>query len=199
MLIPARAGAMHPGTALGARPPQHESLPAVRSQTRYNPGMSERDRSVALTTACDDLQAQLEAGNRNMRHLDHELELLREGLHTAFVHAERLGNLERHMREMRANMRDQRDALREIRRAARLLGASVAQARESVASLAKERGALERSHAALPADQERLQGTPANVSGDEAHAEELRDHRTALDEFRKHLMASHPVKPDPAT
>ena len=161
--------------------------------------MGDSDHSVALTTACDDLQAQLEAGDRSLRHLDHDLALLKDVLQTAFVHAERLGNLQRHLTELRDNMREQRDALREVRRAARTVCASVAQTREGMASLANERAALERNHAALLSDQERLHGTPGDVPGHEAHAEKLRDHRTALADFRKHLLASHPVKPDPAT
>jgi septal ring factor EnvC (AmiA/AmiB activator) len=110
--------------------------------------MSEGDPS-ALTTACDDLQAQLEAGDRSMRHLDYDVSQLQWILHTAMMHAEKIGNLQRHMRELRANMREQRQALREVRRAAHLLCGAAESAREAIATLTAEQRAADANDAAL--------------------------------------------------
>ncbi len=139
----------------------------MRPRTHYNPGMSESDRSDAITTACDDLQAQIEAGDRSMRHIDHEVELLNEAISLGLVHADRLGNLQRRMNEMRTHMLEQRTALREVRKAARTLCASVARARERTATLANEQAVLER------------------------------DHPTVRAEFKEHPVASDATKPDP--
>ncbi|HEY6361469.1 MAG TPA: hypothetical protein VIX63_10210 [Vicinamibacterales bacterium] len=83
------------------------------------------DRSIALTTACDDLQAQLEAGNRSVRLIDDDLTELGALLPSVFAQTAKLTGLLKHMGELRANMLEQRKALREVRAAAKALCAAV--------------------------------------------------------------------------
>lgn len=146
------------------KPPSSE-----RRDARYNSPMSDSERSVALTTACDDLQAQLEAGDRSLRHLDHDLTLLREALRTATSQTHSLTDLYRHLAELRGNMREQRTALREVRRAATRLCATMAQTRDRMELLTDEQRALEQTQAALlaelstprnPADHDTESGPP---------------------------------------
>jgi chromosome segregation ATPase len=111
--------------------------------------MSASDRSVLLTTACDDLQAQLEASDRSFRHIDHDLTALRETLRATVVHSDTLARLQQHLADLRGNMREQRSALREVRSAATKLCATVVQARNEMATLAEDKHALESTHAAL--------------------------------------------------
>ena len=146
--------------------------------------MSNGDRAAALATACDDLQAQLEAGDRSMRHLDDDMLLLHDALQAAFAHAERIGSLRRHMRELRANMREQRQALREVRRAAQLLCESIARARDSVASLADETPALPCSPDIVAHDD-----VAANVGAESS----------AGSDYETPWLASSTTKRDPAT
>lgn len=134
--------------------------------------MSDSDRSQALNTACDDLQAQLEAGDRSFRHLDHDLLLLREALRTAASHTHTLNDLYRHLAELRGNMREQRTALREVRSAAIKLSATIAQARASMELLADEKQALEQTHAALLAEHLQL-GTPPNPADHDTQSRPL--------------------------
>ena len=163
---------------------------------RYNPGMCDGDRSAALTTACDDLQAQLEAGDRSLRHLDHDLLLLHESLQAAFVHAGKIGSLQLHMKELRANMREQRDALREVRRAARALCASLEHTRRNVASLATETAVSDHTAAAL-GEQTRLE-TPTHVVGHD-DAEKSHAGQTGPDDARSRPLASRTTRLNPAT
>jgi chromosome segregation ATPase len=159
--------------------------------------MSEGERSIALTTACDDLQAQLEAGDRSVRHLDHDLSELRQALAKAFAQAETLGNLHRHMSELRAHMREQRQALREVRRAAYTLSCSIAQTREGIAALAEQTSELERSHAELAvevlAGPRRLAHASVGGSGPYAVSERDSDPKGAITPQRQ----SHATKSDP--
>ena len=138
--------------------------------------VSEGERS-ALTTACDDLQAQIEAGDRSMRHLDHDVSQLQGTLHTAMVHAEKIVSLQGHMRELRANMREQRQALREVRRAAHSLCDAVESARTALATLSAEERAADRNDAALLAEDERVRETRTNITGHQAPADNRLDHR----------------------
>ena len=149
----------------------------------YNRDVNDGERS-ALTTACDDLQAQLEAGDRSMRHLDQDLSSLHEALQAAFVHAEKIGDLQRHMRELRANMREQRQALGEVRRAARALCASMTRTRESVASLVDEKVALDANHDMVAADH----------GAGKPHADQ-----TERFDYETRPLASRMTKRDPAT
>jgi predicted nucleic acid-binding Zn-ribbon protein len=142
--------------------------------------MSEADRSFALATACQDLQAQLEAGDRSLRHVDHDLTLLREALHAAVTHTATLTDLQQHLNELRGTMREQRSALREVRRAAAKLCATIAQARETMTMLADQKEALEQTHATLLADDARRRGTPRELPAHDTHDEPLGDQR----EFR---------------
>jgi chromosome segregation ATPase len=100
--------------------------------------MAEDSRVTALTTACDDLQAQLEAGDRSVRHVHYDLTELGATLASLTQHTEALAVLLQHMRELRANMGEQRKALREVRAAARALCASVTEAQENVLQLAED-------------------------------------------------------------
>jgi predicted nuclease with TOPRIM domain len=140
--------------------------------TRYNPAMSEGERSIALTTACDDLQAQLEAGDRNVRHIDHDLTMLRDALRVTVVHTETLADLQRHIGDLRANLREQRFALREVRRAATTLCATVAQTREEMESLADESKRLPLMHQGALNESARLHETPRDLAGDHTVAQQ---------------------------
>jgi chromosome segregation ATPase len=135
--------------------------------------MREADRAAALTTACDDLQAQLEAGDRTARHLDRDVNALTEAVQVARVHTETLADLQRHLHDLRANMREERLALSEVRKAARTLCASVARARETMTTLAQEKQALEAAHAALVTECQRLRDDP---DGEAAAPPDLTDH-----------------------
>ena len=119
--------------------------------------MSEGDRSIALTTACDDLQAQLEASDRSLQHLKYDLILLQDTLKTAIERADTLGGLRHHLNELRGNMREQRAALREVRQAASKLCESMTHACEEMVRLAREKETLAATHAALIAEHRRLQ------------------------------------------
>jgi chromosome segregation ATPase len=132
--------------------------------------MSDGERSIALTTACDDLQAQLEAGDRNVRHIDHDLTMLRDALRVTVVQTETLAALQRHIGDLRANMREQRFALREVRRAATTLCATIAQTREEMESLADESKLLPRTHQAMLNEPARLHETPRDLAGDDTVA-----------------------------
>jgi phage-related tail protein len=138
--------------------------------------MSEGDPS-ALTTACDDLQAQLEAGDRSMRHLDYDMSQLQGILHTAMVHTEKIGNLQRHMRELRANMREQRQALREVRRAAHLLCGAAESARQAIAMLTAEQRAADANDAALLPEDGSVQDTRTTITGHQPHPDTRLDPR----------------------
>jgi hypothetical protein len=109
--------------------------------------MSTGDRSFPLTTACDDLQAQLEAGDRSVRHLDEDLVVLLAALTPTDPHPATLADLQRHLSDLRQNMHEQRTALREVRAAARSLCASVARARETMKALHEENDERERTTA----------------------------------------------------
>jgi hypothetical protein len=159
--------------------------------------MSVGVRSEALATACDDLQAQLEAGDRSMRHLDHDVLLLDEALQAAFVHADRMGNLQLHMRELRANMREQREALREVRRAAHLLCDSVARARERLTSLVEEKATLDANDAALRGEQARLQTLTDVVNHHDAENSHVS--QTGLHDVRSRPLESRTTRLDPPT
>jgi len=151
--------------------------------------MSEGDRS-ALTTACDDLQAQIEAGDRSMRHLDHDLSQLQGTLHTAIVHAEKIVSLQGHMRELRANMREQRQALREVRRAAQSLCEAVESARTALAALKAEERAADRNDAALLAEGDHVQETRTNITGHQADAPNRLDHRDDVEQATRAYTSS---------
>jgi hypothetical protein len=106
--------------------------------------MTSGDRSALLTTACDDLQAQLEAGDRSARHLDEDLVLLAATAgSTATSNANTLAALQRHLNELRRNMREQRVALREVRAAGHALCASMARTRDSMKALKDQNDALQ--------------------------------------------------------
>ena len=147
--------------------------------------MSDSNRSLALTTACDDLQAQIEAGDRSFRRIDDDLTRLRDALHVTVTQAETLTHLQRHLADLRGNMREQRSALREVRRAAVKLCATIAQARVRMETLLEEKRALEHTHTTLLAEHAHLRKTPGDLPGHEAHNEHLRDHLTELRRFRK--------------
>jgi chromosome segregation ATPase len=144
--------------------------------------MSEVDRAAALRTACDDLQAQLEAGDRTARHLDRDLNALTDAVQIARVHTETLADLQRHIGDLRANMREERAALSEVRKAARTLCASVARARETMTAFAHEKQVLEATQAALVAECQRLRddpdgepAAPPDLTGDPAKSWPDRD------------------------
>jgi hypothetical protein len=106
--------------------------------------MTAGDRSVLLTTACDDLQAQLEAGDRSARHLDEDLVLLAATAgSTATSNANTLAALQQHLNELRRNMREQRVALREVRAAAHAVCGSMARARDTMKALKDQNDALQ--------------------------------------------------------
>jgi predicted nucleic acid-binding Zn-ribbon protein len=143
--------------------------------------MSEGDRSFALATACDDLQAQLEAGDRSVRQLDRDIARLRDAVRAAVIQSETLSSLQRHLTDLRANMAEQRSALREVRRAARTLCETVAQARGRMTAIADEKDALERRHAAIVAEQTHLHETQQAGTAQG----ELCDHLGELQEFKR--------------
>ena len=114
------------------------ALPALESR------MSDDSRLTALTTACDDLQAQLEAGDRTVRHVDEDLTDLGATLTSLTRHTAMLAQVLQHMRELRANMREQRKALREVRAAATALCASVTSTQEKMLQLGEDASARDR-------------------------------------------------------
>jgi predicted nuclease with TOPRIM domain len=142
---------------------------------RYNPRMSEGDRAAPLTTACDDLQAQLEAGDRTFRHLTEDLGFVSAALRDAALRVETFADLQRHIQDLRGNMREQRAALREVRRAARKLCDSVTQAREQMLALADENRTLEMNNAQLLADDAQLRDTARDFARDKGDDDLLRD------------------------
>jgi predicted nucleic acid-binding Zn-ribbon protein len=146
--------------------------------------MSEGDRSIALTTACDDLQAQLEAGDRSFRRLDNDVSCLGEALRSAANHTETIASLLRHLNELRGNMREQRSALREVRKAAAKLCTTVAEARDTMTTLADGKQALDDAHAA------RVREMPQDLAAHETHGHHLHDHVSELREFTKRLPAT---------
>ena len=156
---------------------------------RHDPSAEDRNRSTALNTACDDLQAQLEAGDRSLRHVDRDVTLLREAITTAVCQTEMMGDLSRHLHELRDNMREQRAALREVRRAANRLCTAMSETRDCMETLVEQKLALERTHTALRSEHARLHETPRDRAGHEAHGEHLRDHLSDLREFRRRLPA----------
>jgi hypothetical protein len=139
--------------------------------------VSDSERSIALTTACDDLQAQLEAGDRSVRHIDHDLTMLRDALRVTVVQTDTLIDLQRHIADLRANMREQRSALREVRRAASKLCATVAQTRDEMESLADKHQILPRTHTVLN-ERAQLHQTPRDLAGDDTLAAQAGDSLT---------------------
>jgi multidrug resistance efflux pump len=101
--------------------------------------MGDDDRSIGLTAACDDLEAQLEAGDRSVRRIDDDLTELGARLTAVFEHTAALAGLLRHMRELRVTMREQRNALQEVRAAATVLCTAVTETRQNIDALAGER------------------------------------------------------------
>ena len=158
--------------------------------------MIDSERSIALTTACDDLQAQIEAGDRSFRHVNDDLTRLRDALDATVTQGETLDELQRHLTDLYGNMREQRSALREVRRAAIKLCATIADTRDGTEMLVDEKRALERTHSKLRAEHARLRQTPRDVPGHQAHGEHLRDHLTELRRFRRRLPVGATSDPD---
>jgi predicted nuclease with TOPRIM domain len=159
--------------------------------------MSDSDRSIALTTACDDLQAQLEAGDRSVRHIDDDLTLLREALHTAVTQVSTLTDLQRHIADLRANMAEQRTALREVRRAATKLCATVSQAREQMETLADETQVLEPTNEALRSEHARRLNRLPDPIDDKADAGQRYDSLADEQRFRTGLPTTATSDHDP--
>ncbi len=111
--------------------------------------MGDNERSMPLIVACDDLEAQLEAGDRSVRHINDDLTTLDALLVAVLEQTSTLANLRRHMRELRANMQEQRQALREVRRAATVLCAPVLISRQHTIVLEEETRVVEEK-AAVP-------------------------------------------------
>jgi predicted nucleic acid-binding Zn-ribbon protein len=137
--------------------------------------MSDSERSIALTTACDDLQAQVEAGDRSVRHIDRDLTLLRDALRATVAQTETLGALQRHIGDLQRNMREQRSALREVRREATKLCAAMAETLGRVQTLVDEQQVLERPRDALVADHAGLGTTLPEPPDTGSYTEHRRD------------------------
>ena len=158
--------------------------------------MSERDRRAALTTACDDLQAQLEAVTRSVRHLVRDVTVLSDAPDAARALTQHLAELQRHLDDLRSNVSEEWNALRGVRVAAYTLSASVDPMRGGRTTLAEDKQALERTHAALQVEHARLRRTPSDRAGHAVHAEHLRDHLIELREFKKRLPVPHHTAAD---
>jgi hypothetical protein len=177
-----------------AKPPK--STPVL---PRDDSSTDEGHRCAALATACDDLQAQFDAGERSYRHVDRDLTLLHDTLRTSVHPTDVLDDLQRHLHNLRHNMREQQSALLEVRRAAIKVCSAVSHGRQQPGTLAEKKRTLERTHAALLNEHARLRETPRDHVGHVAHGEHLRNHLSDLREFRKHLPSressdQHPKK-----
>jgi hypothetical protein len=94
-------------------PPGRDQLSSSLISERASPAAV--DHAFALDTACADLQAQMEASDRTIRLLDHDIAEIDERLATSREHGNLLGEARRHLKDLRHNLDQQRIALRLVR------------------------------------------------------------------------------------
>jgi hypothetical protein len=84
-------------------------------------GSMRDNRTVPLRTALDDLQAQLEAGDRTLARINHEVDDLDRAFDESIRQADLVGRLRRRLKELRAHLQEQRATLREAGNQARVV------------------------------------------------------------------------------